>query len=50
MATAVITLRNGARISLVRSFPFFFAHLAGITAIFRTAPLRPAARFSSLSR
>jgi stearoyl-CoA desaturase (Delta-9 desaturase) len=34
MATAAITLRNGARISLVRTFPFFAVHLACIAAFF----------------
>src|SRR6266849_6754274 len=34
MATAAITLRNGARISLVRTFPFFAVHLACIAVFF----------------
>jgi len=34
MATAAITLRNGARISLVRTFPFFAVHLACMTVFF----------------
>ncbi len=34
MATATITLRNGARISLIRSFPFVAVHLACLAAFF----------------
>lgn len=34
MATASIALRNGARISLARSFPFFVAHLIPLAAFF----------------
>jgi stearoyl-CoA desaturase (delta-9 desaturase) len=34
MASATISLPNGARISLVRSFPFFAVHLACLAAFF----------------
>jgi stearoyl-CoA desaturase (delta-9 desaturase) len=34
MASAAIVLRNGARISLIHSFPFLAAHLACLAALF----------------
>ena len=34
MAAAVIVLRNGARISLVRSLPFILVHIACLAAFF----------------